>query len=86
MSAVDAKMALRSFKDCVKEGGYAKCTSEATTAVNATGKVVARECDALAQDFFQCFNHRFNLHTCTPDVTAKLLRCHTQVSTQVQAE
>jgi len=83
MTSVDAKLTVRSFKECVKEKGMAQCTNEAKLAVENTATVVARDCDAFAADFFQCYNHKFELSTCTSEVTSRLLQCQANVANQV---
>ncbi len=79
-SAVDAKVAVRTFNQCVKEKGAAACAAERAAVVKGVGNVVKAECTPYTEDFFKCFSHRYRLSSCGDATVSKMLKCQEQVS------
>ena len=83
MSVVDARSTMRAFQSCVTNagaGGHALCETERVTAVKSIANSTSGQCAPYAEDFFQCFNHRYRLSTCNDGTVSKLLRCQEQFS------
>ncbi|CAE8598768.1 unnamed protein product [Polarella glacialis] len=82
-SVVDTKVALRSFRGCVKEKGAASCSAERKALVAGIAGSVKGECAPYVEDFFACFTHRYALSTCNDATVAKMLKCQEQFSGQL---
>mmetsp|Transcript_116359 Transcript_116359/g.307514 ORF Transcript_116359/g.307514 Transcript_116359/m.307514 type:complete len:89 (-) Transcript_116359:166-432(-) len=79
-SVTDTKVAIRTFKSCVKDKGGAACAAERAKAVGGIAAAMKTECAPFTEDFFQCFSHRFALSSCTDATVSKLLKCQDQFS------
>eukprot|EP00421_Protoceratium_reticulatum_P058829 CAMPEP_0168492950 /NCGR_PEP_ID=MMETSP0228-20121227/70477_1 /TAXON_ID=133427 /ORGANISM="Protoceratium reticulatum, Strain CCCM 535 (=CCMP 1889)" /LENGTH=122 /DNA_ID=CAMNT_0008509737 /DNA_START=205 /DNA_END=571 /DNA_ORIENTATION=+ len=72
-SIVDTKVAIRTFKSCVKGKGAESCLAERKAVVDGVSGAVKSECAAYVDDFFGCFVHRYQLSSCNDATVAKLL-------------
>merc|ERR1712217_517049 len=82
-TVVDTKVAIRTFKSCVKEKGSEACIGERKAVVNGVAGAVKSECSPYVEDFFKCFSHRFELSSCTDATVSKMLKCQEQFSGQL---
>mmetsp|Transcript_120122 Transcript_120122/g.234026 ORF Transcript_120122/g.234026 Transcript_120122/m.234026 type:complete len:88 (+) Transcript_120122:70-333(+) len=77
-SVVDTKVAVRAFKQCVKDKGGDACAAERKSVVNGIAGAVKGECAPFVEDFFGCFVHKYHLSSCNDATVAKMLKCQEQ--------
>jgi len=82
-SVVDTKVAVRTFKTCVKEKGSDNCLAERSAVTKGMSNVVKAECSAYVEDFFGCFVHRYRLNSCTDATVANLLKCQESLTSNM---
>ena len=80
MSApVEARVDLRNYQECMSKArskaAKEKCAPHLNSGISKVGDIAQRDCAPQAEDFFQCFNHQFQLPNCGDDVTRKLVQC-----------
>ncbi|CAD7932232.1 unnamed protein product [Amoebophrya sp. A25] len=83
VSPVEARQEVRTYKECVQRDGKTACKAQLGHAVNAISTISSRDCAPFVEDFFQCYNHKFNLATCSDQTTAKLIRCQSDTANQM---
>eukprot|EP00419_Tripos_fusus_P070921 CAMPEP_0172875770 /NCGR_PEP_ID=MMETSP1075-20121228/102706_1 /TAXON_ID=2916 /ORGANISM="Ceratium fusus, Strain PA161109" /LENGTH=88 /DNA_ID=CAMNT_0013726913 /DNA_START=6 /DNA_END=272 /DNA_ORIENTATION=+ len=77
-SVVDTKVAVKTFKQCVKDKGGEACQVERKAVVIGVAGAVKGECAPFVDDFFGCFVHRYHLSTCSDATVAKMIKCQEQ--------
>eukprot|EP00392_Amoebophrya_sp_AT5.2_P002342 g2347.t1 len=85
VSPVEARQEVRAYRECVEKSGKDSCKQQLQYAVNGVAGITGRDCTGFAEDFFQCYNHKFALATCDDSNTAKLIRCQSATASQVSS-
>ncbi|CAD7957007.1 unnamed protein product [Amoebophrya sp. A120] len=82
-SPVEARQEVRSFRECVSKKGPEACKQQLQYAVTSVASLSSKDCAPLAEEFFQCYNHKFALSTCDDSTTANLVRCQASTVSRV---
>nr|ABI14330.1 unknown [Pfiesteria piscicida] len=84
-SVVNAKVAVSTYQAALKEKGVEGSVAERRAAVTGVSGAVKSECSPYVEDFFGCFQHRFQLSSCTDATVGKMLKCQEQFSRHLLA-
>lgn len=55
-------------------------------AVDKVVGITSSDCKPYVDNFYQCYNHKFNLASCGDDVTDKLIQCQSSTASLVRSK